>query len=142
MINITRLASLLFLGTLAGCGGQGQTVVHPTTGQVWVGTKPAIHARVVLHPLGAAAKEGPRPVGTVAADGTFRLTTFAKDDGAPAGEYAVAIAWTVAVPTNRPDETVTKNLLPARYGKPETSGLRVVVEPGKNELQPFRLAVR
>ena len=37
------------------------------------------------------------------------------------------------------DETVTRNYLPARYGNPAASGLRVTITKGTNQLDPIAL---
>jgi len=60
----------------------------PTTGKVALPDgKPAEHAMVVFHPVGESDAAVPKPHGKVAADGSYKLTTYATDDGAPVGEY-------------------------------------------------------
>jgi hypothetical protein len=76
------------------------------------------------------------PHGVVGADGTFHLGTFAVDDGAPAGDYAVTVIWETQ-PASRDEEAL--NLLPRRYASPATSGLRARVVEGETKLDPFRL---
>jgi hypothetical protein len=63
--------------------------VYPTEGMVLYKGKPAVGARITLIP-----EEKTRrffPSGKVAADGSFKLTTYEKDDGAPVGRYRVTI---------------------------------------------------
>jgi hypothetical protein len=73
--------------------------------------------------------------------GRFTLTTFRQGDGAPAGDYVVTVQWFLATPTpDRSGEYLTVNYLPARYGQVESSGLRVTVSPGRNDLAPFELS--
>jgi hypothetical protein len=55
--------------------------------------KPTPGALVILHPLNDPDPRAPRPVARVGADGRFSPTTYSADDGAPAGEYAVTVAW-------------------------------------------------
>ncbi len=75
------------------------------------------------------------PTGTVDDAGTVRLSTFAQDDGAPAGEYKVTVEqWT----TLRPDEGPA-NRLPAKYAKPETSGLTATVSDRPTDLPTLEL---
>src|SRR5262249_18859054 len=65
-------------------------------------------------------------------DGSFTLTTYVANDGAPVGDYAVAV--TLRTP---PWDELGKpgpNQLPARYGQPQTSGLRAKVIEGTKEL--------
>jgi hypothetical protein len=145
MINIViarRIFLFLLLLLSIGCGSSSRSAVHPTSGQVLVGGKPATHARIVLHPVSETGTDLLRPTGTIGPDGSFRLTSYAQDDGAPAGEYAVTITWFLAVPKKGTDETETRNFLPVRYARPETSRLRATIQPGSNELPAFLLDAR
>ena len=78
----------------------------------------------------------------MAEDGSFSPTTYASDDGAPAGDYAVTVAWVREQDNqNAPleEQRPPQNLVPERYSKTETSGLTVQIKPGPNELAPFHL---
>jgi 3',5'-cyclic AMP phosphodiesterase CpdA len=55
-------------------------------------------------------------------DGSFSLSSYTAFDGAPAGDYIVTV--TASPP----------NVVPERYRKPETSGLRYSVKSGTNEI--------
>jgi hypothetical protein len=74
--------------------------------------------------------------GTVQADGTFTLRTHPHGEGAPAGEYIVLVTWLSAARGSLED---AQNRLPPRYSSPTDSPLRAKVNPGTNELEPFRL---
>lgn len=65
--------------------------LYPTDGIVLFQGKPAVGATVTLIPVG---KSGPRisATGKVGEDGTFKLTTYQLNDGAPAGRYKVTIS--------------------------------------------------
>jgi hypothetical protein len=106
---------------------------HPVRGQVFFEGSPAPGAAVTFHLLNPETKRFSHAGDALAeSDGIFTLSTYAADDGAPAGEYAV----TVACP-NPPLDAEGKpgpNLLPERYGKPETTPLRVTVKPGVNDV--------
>ena len=124
---------------LAGCGGS-QTPVHPVRGKVLFEGKPVPHALVVLHPVEGADDQAPRPRAQVEDDGSFSVGTFAGRDGAPAGEYAVTVQWWLTSATKGVDsDAPPTNRLPVRYATSSTSGLRVRVEPGDNELPPLHL---
>jgi hypothetical protein len=130
----------LSLAVLSLCSCGPPIKVHPASGQVFVDGQPAVGALVVLHPIDPSAKVAAKPSGRVDASGSFVLSTFRPRDGAPAGEYRVAIAWlddaskadpqTGEIPTKaRPD-----------YADPATSPLRVRIEVGKNEIPVFQLS--
>jgi len=100
-------------------------------------------AIVTFHPpdpeAAAAAKE-PSPSAKTDEQGYFTLTSYAKGDGAPEGEYTVTVTWFRSYRTGQTeDDTTTANFLPARYANPATSGLKVVVNAGDNELPPLRV---
>jgi hypothetical protein len=66
------------------------------------------------------------------ADGTFALSTYTANDGAPAGEYAVTVVWWK--PLVDANGKPGPNLLPERYARPETTPLRATVKAGTNEV--------
>jgi len=108
--------------------------VYPVRGQVFVGDKPARKAFVVFHPAGAEDPAALRPYGHAGNDGSFQLTTFAPDDGAPAGEYQVSVVWLADVGGEDPPDQ-----LKGRYRNPQTSKLKVTIREQQNELTPFKL---
>ena len=139
-----RVVAAALMAALLGtsCAGDGRRPVFPVRGQVSYQGKPTPGALVILHPVDDPDPRAPRPVARVGPDGGFAPTTYKTDDGAPAGEYAVTITWVEerdnqAAP--KEEQREPKNRLPGRYGKPETSGLRVHIKKGQNELGPFRL---
>src|SRR5687767_10889460 len=95
--RLPGLALAAFALAGAGCGPSdpGLKPVYPVQGSLFVKGKPAKGAVVMFHPL---PLETGRPTalrsrGTVGDDGSFRLTTYNTDDGAPAGEYVVTVYW-------------------------------------------------
>ena len=90
-----------------------------------------------------ADPQAPRPRGRVDAQGNFVLGTRADDDGAPPGAYAVTIQWFNNTRAKEGDErgpNAASDLLRGRYSNPNDSrALRVRVEPGPNQLPPFKL---
>jgi hypothetical protein len=110
--------------------------VHPVQGKVFYEKKPAFKALVFLHPAEPADPPDPLPRGVVREDGSFRITTYAPEDGAPVGQYTVTVVWKSQ---SRYGDSTETNLLPARYMSPATSNLTVQVREGTNELEPFNL---
>jgi hypothetical protein len=86
-----RLPAALLAAALAapGCGGPR---LSPVRGQVFYKGEPAAGALLAFHPKGPAAAPN-RPTATVGPDGSFTVSTFAADDGAPDGEYGVTVVW-------------------------------------------------
>lgn len=123
---------------VSACGSaDGRKPTFPVTGRVVLADgKPAQHATVVLHPVGESGAGAVKPHGKVAPDGSFRLTTYEGDDGAPAGEYRVTVELWLA--SGRPDEGPSNRLSP-KYAKAETSGLTATVNAGPTELKPIEL---
>ena len=129
------LAVAVALLALPACKPGGRVAVHPVHGKVLFRGKPASGANVVLNPVGDDKPGQPRPAGVVGPDGSFRVTTYEADDGAPPGEYVVSVVWVV----DRNDKGATYSPLPARYMSPVTSGLKATVREGDNELSPIQL---
>jgi hypothetical protein len=108
--------------------------VFPVTGKLVDGDKPAGKAVVFFHPLGNSGAAVLRPVGRVAADGSFRVSTYMANDGAPAGEYAVTVVWP-KIPKGAPaDETEGPDQLEGRCSNPKASPWHVRVEEAAKDL--------
>jgi hypothetical protein len=137
----TRALRLLLGGfllgvVLLGASCSGRKAVHAVTGKVLFEGRPAEGALVQFHPAEPSGSPPLIPQGHVGADGTFRLTTYRYEDGAPAGRYQVTVLW--AVPSKGGDG-YDKLLVPDRYLKPATSGLTATVPAEAIELPPFEL---
>jgi hypothetical protein len=126
-----------------GCGSDDKRLpVHPARGQILYAGKSIPHAQITFHPLDTSKKDAPRPHATVAKDGTFALTTYNGDDGAPAGEYAVTVEWWLTDAkrgTQEGDSAPPTNRLPKRYASVSTSKLHVTIQEGDNELPIIQL---
>jgi hypothetical protein len=143
MHNMLRLSGwrvlvLLSSALVAACSGRDEGKrVYPVRGKVLYLGKPAPGARVYLHPRDEANKSARiRPSGTVQEDGSFRLTTYQTDDGAPAGTYAVTVVWT---DRGKRGDDDGKSRLPDRYASPASSNLTVEVKETDNDLDTLNL---
>jgi hypothetical protein len=142
-MRVLRFLVLFALFLSPACARSGRKPVYPVQGRVVVHGRPAAQVQVTLHPLDDSDPTAIQPVGLADEQGRFTLTTYRQGDGAPAGDYGVTVQWFLAVPSpDRSGEYVTVNHLPARYGQVQSSGLRVTVSPGRNELPPFELSAR
>ena len=133
-----RLSRFWFLGLLllfaAACESPPAVVNPPTfpvSGKVYLNQKPLARALVVFHPVQPPADKAYRCYAHTDADGSFRMSTFAPHDGAPAGRYKVTI--------QLQDEDNGSVRIPLRFGKPDTSGITVDVKAEPTTLAPFHL---
>lgn len=132
MYKFLVVASVL----LVGCSGETREPVYFVHGQVlWEG-QPLADALVVLHRLD---EQGRNLTARTDPTGRFVMTTYQPGDGAPLGLYAAAVEYREFVQEGDDQMRNGRNLLPARYANPETSGLRCAVEAGNNELPPWSL---
>jgi hypothetical protein len=95
---------------------------------------------VILRPQGEANPaewSAGFPRANVASDGAFRVGTYADDDGAPQGDYAILITWVAADPQN--EEASGPDRLGGRYADPANSKLTAKVEARPTELPPIKL---
>jgi hypothetical protein len=135
-----RKWSLLILGAtlccFTSCGKpSGQLPTFEVKGQILQDGKPVPHATVVFHPAFDLGEEVSKPRGKTAEDGSFSLSTYAADDGAPQGEYKITVEqWISTNPDRGPESR-----LPAKFAQPDQSGLTAKVASGKNELSPIQL---
>jgi hypothetical protein len=92
---------------------------------------PAPGAQVVFQRVDPESKQRIRADALVEADGSFSLSTYEANDGAPVGDYKVSAVW--RVPSYTPQGRPGPNTLPVKYAKAETSGLIAEVTDGKND---------
>lgn len=78
LFTLSSLA-ILFCAFSGGCGS-GHPETFPVAGKITYDGQPVTQGTVVFYP-----EEGQPAMGTIAADGSYRLTTFEDGDGAAAG---------------------------------------------------------
>jgi hypothetical protein len=104
---------------------------HPVTGKMQVAGKPAAGAFVLLVPKNEPeGSPDPRPRATVQPDGSFTLSTYGENDGAPVGEYTVAVSWE--------DPESKSDRFNGRYNA-ANSRMSASVKEGTNDLPPIEL---
>jgi hypothetical protein len=135
-----RLLPLLTSGllSLAGCERDEGPPCYAVRGTILYEGKPVPHAFVVLHPAAPEGRDGSRPSAFTNAKGEFTVTSRTARDGAPAGDYVATVEWRPLV-QRKGEYEPGPNRLPTRYSKVETSGLRIRVAAGDNELPPLTL---
>ena len=113
-----------------------EVAVYPTSGTVRFKGEPAYGAYLTFHPDGdVGITKGNKPFGRAAKDGTFQVTTYDTNDGAPAGEYRVTVVW----PEDPEARGPSPDRLKGKYADPQSTPLRATVEAGKTELPPLEL---
>ena len=136
------VAALSLFATGCSDAAPPETAVHPARGSVLFRGKPISGGAIYLHPVLSASQAVPKPHARVAPDGTFQLSTYREHDGAPPGEYAVTVELRALKAVGEEEVREGKHLLPARYARPETSGLTQQVSAGPNRLAPIVLKAR
>jgi hypothetical protein len=136
------IATALLLSTFGCSAAQDNRLpVFPTKGELSLGDKAVKGAWIVLHPkdgnLRSPDGKAICPHGRIGSDGTFVLTSYETNDGAPAGQYAVTLELRKVVKYSNGAWGPGPNLVPKQYTKPSTSPLVVQIAKGPNELPPM-----
>jgi Tetratricopeptide repeat len=139
-VGIVALAAIFLMFPKNLFGKSNRLPVVAAEGKVSFQGKATPGAVVFLHPVGVKDLNHPTPRGTVAADGTFVLGTYAENDGAPIGAYKATVQWFTKVENPEKDDGVMpRNQLPAKYARAETSGLSVHIQEGENKIPTILL---
>jgi hypothetical protein len=132
------VAGVLLFSLLASACGPSRPPLYPFTGKVTYKGKPTPGAQLILHPVGSEDPNAPQPSGVVKDDGSFALSTFQPGDGAPAGDYKVAIIW-IEAKAKADRDAELPNKLPAKYADVKQSGLTLKVEKSQENHKDFEL---
>jgi hypothetical protein len=138
------LLAAMFVSTV-GCGsGQDpdRLPVFPTVGKVsFKGSVPQGAYVALYSKSNAKAPNGQVvvPNAEVQPDGSFAFSSYAANDGAPAGDYALTVEWHKTVKAANGEPALSPNLVPAQYSKPASSPLKVTIVAGRNDLPPIVL---
>jgi len=100
--------------------------------------KPLSEAKLVFHPVHELPADASKflPRARTKDDGTFTVSTYADDDGAPPGEYWVTVSWRGNEPNLRNEEEAEQ--VPMEYRNRSTK-LRCKIEEGENTIPPFEI---
>jgi hypothetical protein len=121
------IAGVLLAGLMTGCGDSDRVAVVKAAGKVTLDGKAHGPASLTFTPTGGGADDK-RPVvgGVVAKDGTFTLTTYETGDGAPPGEYSVALG----PDTSDAASTDPDKMMATMSGGPSADSVTVTVPDG------------
>lgn len=132
---VSRLGVALFVMLSAGC--ESNYPVYPVSGRINFEGKPIVGGgSIALVPL--TSREGMTAGGEIAADGSYKLSTYTPRDGSMPGEFRVLISQVTAQePENTGDgapppkaiSTVNPlDRIPNVYADPQNSPLTATVE--------------
>lgn len=131
-------AALLLIPGVWGCGkAEVKVPVVPVTGKLTVGREVPVGAQIVLHAKGHTLPAGVSPVGRVAEDGSFKISIYGNGEGVPAGDYVATVQWYKIVKTSSGETISGPNVIPAKYGSPDTSPIKVTVRNEATNLEPI-----
>src|SRR5262249_27026562 len=119
---------------LSSCSGDGRPRAYPCKGTVLVNGQPAKGVEVSLR----TDMGNPVAGGICGEGGVFELTTYVQHDGAPAGDYEVAIFW----PAWHRGKNVGPDRLQGQFEDPKKTGLRAHVEAPETTLPPFQITAQ
>jgi hypothetical protein len=118
-----------------------QSAVAPVSGSVEINGQPAADVFINLHPIdnsGAETQIVPRA--QTDSQGNFVVSTYLSGDGAPVGSYGVSFSWVGPLNGLKEDEyEKLPEKIAAKYRNAVTSGIKITVTEGPNELAPFQL---
>lgn len=122
-------------GACLGCGEDWQAQTYPAHGRIAINGEPPVGAVVELHSTGEQPDvRNSRPWAVVQEDGSYILSTYERDDGAPPGEYAVTIRWPPDV-----SQPSLADRLGGAYSKAERSKWSVRISEEENEIPPIEI---
>jgi len=127
---------IAMLVAFGGCSSEKRVPVFPVSGKVSFKGAAPTGAQVVLHPVGSKEPTEVAPTATVKDDGSFALTSYEPDDGAPAGDYVAVIQWFRTVPALN---GAGPNVLPKQYASAKSSPVKVSVSNGPVEIPPINI---
>jgi len=139
-----RICLWATLVVLVGCGENKSLPgpePQPVKGSVTYRGKPAAGFLVAFNPLEQWEGATFAPSAVTNADGRFELHSYADNDGAPVGEYAVTFQWLEQEvnPDDPDDAPVQFDRLRGAFSDPQRSQFKVTVSEGENTLEPFAL---
>lgn len=124
---------------VTGCSGDdGRVPVYPVKGKVSVKGEVPDGALIVFYPVKAGGDTELRPSAKVKPDGSFSLTTYDAEDGAPSGDYVATIQWNKIIKRGN-DYKQGPDLIPKTYASRENSVWKVSVAEAPNELEPLTI---
>ena len=142
------LIGLTVLVAASGCGRGDRVDVYPVKGRITFNGRPMVGGGSIAF-LPTGDQKGKAAGGTIAADGTYELTTYEEGDGSMVGDFRVIINQTVV---DEPETDLNsdaggskgaaepvvlvpkKDRIPFIYSDPANTPLKARVEADSNEI--------
>jgi hypothetical protein len=136
------LAALLAL-SCTSCSDSAP--LNPVVGKVLYNNQPLKGVLVTFHPAETADIARELPVGLTGDDGAFALVS-GQEEGALAGEYIVTFVCSVEIAPPKGNKGMAmgaaaeyEDRFKGIYAEKGKSKFQVSIQPGPNQLEPFRL---
>ncbi len=133
----TLILVWIILPTFAACSPNKDDFpkCYPVKGKVLYNGKPMVSAVLTFQtlPYEDGKWEQRKPKAIVKVDGSFELSTYKLNDGAPAGEYAMTIRWSADAEGLGPD------LLKGRYRDAKSPARKFTFSEGENQLETIEI---
>jgi hypothetical protein len=137
MIRRVVLRICLFCLVLAGCRYRAELPpMAPVTGKVTLDGAQLPGGMVQFIPDASRGNKGASGVGVIDGQGHYEIFT-AGERGAILGHHQIAVISEEKVDMS--ETSYAPSLIPRRYNKPATSGLRVEVKAGENNVVDLEL---
>lgn len=131
-------AFAILAGLALGCSDRLKT--YPVSGEIYVDNKPADGCVIYLIPTSGLPANAPRPFAKSEKDGSFTLSSYLANDGAPAGQYTVIFQWPEPSAGVFASGFDGKDQLGGAYYEKEQSKFQVTIEKKPNVLPRFNLS--
>ena len=134
------LAIVLMATGVAGTGCKQSPRVVPVAGMVLYNDKPLPFGTIMFQP-----DRGQPASGEIQSDGSFKLSSYAHDDGAVPGRHIVSITCyegqrpSLTNADNAGETSLGKLLIPLKYTRTGSSGLFAQIEDAPNQSVEFKL---
>jgi hypothetical protein len=138
-----RSVGCLFLVCLIGCGKKQleRVPLQPVTGKVLVDGRGVANVEISLRPV-SVDKDKPEhkiaPSAKTDANGTFKISTYGSEDGAPTGEYVILASWP-RIKIEGGEESFGPDRFANAYNNPSQPAGKVTVKEGDNVIPPLKL---
>jgi hypothetical protein len=133
------LLCCLLTAVSVGCNAEPDRLpLVPVQGKVVYQGKPLANALVVLHPLSSHASANLVSHASTDSSGTFTVSTYDANDGAPVGDYKVTVECYKLLGSNGQLQP-GPNFLPPKYSQTQTSTLAISVNELKQEQHVLEL---